>query len=239
MRLLLEFGNTRIKWVLVDDDGAHGEPVSVGHDDPSWITPITATTPDTVCYASVAAAGTQQPLLDWTESCGMAAPCRIVSTAHAGGVTNAYAEPSCLGVDRLLACVAAHQRFPGESVLVADAGTALTIDYVAADGQHEGGLICPGVTTMRHAIRIDTQVRAADRAPRSELLGRSTDAAVGQGTLQAALGLLARVRTSLEPAHLLITGGEAPLLAPYLAGDFELVPALVLEGLEKLSRDRA
>lgn len=236
MRLLVEIGNSRVKWTLAGPDGLVDEPTSAGHADSSWALQLPETAIDSVWFASVATYGAEAPLLEWATEHGVAEPCRIRSTATAGGVVNAYAEPSRLGVDRLLACVAAHQCFPGESVLVADAGTALTVDYVAADGRHEGGLICPGVSTMRTAIRADTQVRAQESESSGELLGCNTDAAVGQGTLLAALGVLERVGADLSPTRLLLTGGEAPLLAPHLGDQWETVPALVLEGLDRLSR---
>lgn len=239
IRLLVEFGNSRVKWLMADDHGVRGEPESACHDDLSWVQQLPETRVDAVWYANVAAAGTEQPLLDWARSRGITKPHPVYSTARAGGVTNSYADPTRLGVDRLLACVAAHERFPGESVLLADAGTALTLDMVAADGQHEGGLIAPGVTTMRDAIRADTEVRADDLAPRADMLGRSTDSAVGQGTLHAALALLERTRAVQAPARLLLTGGEAALLAPHLDRAWERAPALVLEGLERVSRDAA
>lgn len=236
MKLLVEIGNSRVKWMLSGTDGIGGEPFSSRHDDPSWVRQLPDTPVDAVCYASVAAAGTEKPLVDWAGANGVAELRRIVTAARAAGVTNAYAEPSRLGVDRWLACVAAHWRAPGQSVLIVDAGTALTVDYVDADGRHGGGLISPGVSTMRDAIRADTQVRAAEREPLAELLGRSTDAAVGQGTLYAALGLIGRARASLNPERVFLTGGEASWLAPHLEGDWEIVPALVLEGLDLLSR---
>lgn len=239
MKLLVEIGNSRIKWALADDAGLKGAPVSARHDDRSWPQQLPHTPVAAVWYATVAAAGSQRPLLEWAFSRGLTAPQRVRSTAQAAGVTNAYAKPDRLGVDRLLACVAAHHRYPGQSVLVADVGTALTIDYVAGDGRHAGGLISPGVATMRDAIRADTQVRAADLAPGARMLGRSTDAAVGQGTLHAAVALLEHARASQAPARLLLTGGEAPLLAPHLDGGWEIAPALVLEGLDRVSREGA
>lgn len=236
MRLLIEIGNTRVKWALADERGRLTEPVALRHGHPAWTEQLPDVAAGAVWYASVACPQVHQPLLDWASSREVSAPRRIFSSAHAGGVTNAYSEPGRLGVDRLLACVAAHRRYPGRQVLVADAGTALTVDHVDADGGHQGGMICPGVTTMRHAIRADTQVRAQDLAPQAELLGRDTDTAVAQGTLQAALALLERVRALRPAASLLVTGGEAPLLMPHLGDRWEMAPALVLEGLELLSR---
>lgn len=238
MRLLVEIGNSRVKWALADESGGLSHVAGRGHDQAAWPRDLPDAPIDAVWYASVAAPGVQQALLDWASARGLGTPRRIVSTACMAGVVNAYAQPSRLGVDRLLACVAAHHAFPGESVMVVDAGTALTIDHLRADGQHEGGLICPGVATMRGAIRADTQVRAHDGTTQAAMLGEDTDAAVGLGTLHAALGLVERLRAAVTPARLLLTGGEAPLLARHLSSDWEVAPELVLQGLETASRMR-
>lgn len=236
MRLLVEIGNSRIKWALADENGLLSGVDASRHDDPCWTRHLPESHIDAVWYASVAAPAVQQSLLEWADDRGLMAPHRVVSKPHMAGVINAYDESSRLGIDRLLASVAAHHAYPKESVMVVDAGTALTIDCVRADGRHQGGLICPGVATMRNAIRADTQVRADDRADSDEWLGVDTDKAVGLGTLHAALGLIERLQTALGPARLLLTGGEAPLLAQHLSVSPDMAPNLVLRGLEVVSR---
>ena len=82
------------------------------------------------------------------------------STARGGGVRNAYERPELLGVDRWAALVGAYARLRaagGRSpVCVADAGTALTIDALASDGRHLGGLILPGIALQRTALLAST-----------------------------------------------------------------------------------
>ena len=92
-----------------------------------------------------------------------AAYCCITSGRAAAGVVNGYADPSLLGVDRWVAVVGAYHRVRG-AVVVADIGTAATIDVVAADGRHRGGYIVPGPRLMVASLLGGTSDLAAFRA---------------------------------------------------------------------------
>src|SRR5699024_2876944 len=99
----------------------------------------------------------------------------------------------------------------------ADAGTATTLDWVGSDGQHGGGLIAPGVTSMRTQLRASTQLRAKQTPEQKGWLARDTDAAIATGTLYSAVALLDNAARELAPDRLLLTGGDAQALAPHLA----------------------
>ena len=152
------------------------------------------------------------------------------------GVTCAYEAPERLGVDRWLAVLAAWQ-LTRCATLVCDAGTAMTLDYVDADGVHRGGWIAPGIATMRRALRAETRdVRPDDRTTADLEFGRNTDAAVAGGTLAMAVGavLTARrliERESHERPRVLIAGGDAEALIQTLGDSAEHHPDLVFDGL--------
>ena len=129
-----------------------------------------------------------------------------------------------------MACVAAEALGTG-SVLVADAGTALTLDFIDADSRHQGGLITPGVVTMRGALRQQTQLRPRSSREATGWLSRDTDTAIAAGTLRSAICLLDNAVKDLAPDRLLLTGGDAERLAAHLAYDWHVKPNLVLEGL--------
>ncbi len=88
---------------------------------------------------------------------------RITTRRVAAGVVNGYADPSLLGVDRWLAVIGAYQRVQGACV-VADIGTAATVDVVAADGRHRGGYIVPGPQLMVASLLRGTSDLAEFRA---------------------------------------------------------------------------
>lgn len=150
------------------------------------------------------------------------------------GLTTAYAEPALLGTDRWLAMLAAWQAVK-RACCVIDLGSAVTVDLVDGRGQHEGGYILPGLSTMRdalaarsQALRIDGQARWGDLTP-----GRDTQSAVEHGILRLVLALLRDLRRD-EPSPgraWFLTGGDAGVLAPLLDWPHSVEPDLVLNGL--------
>ncbi len=159
------------------------------------------------------------------------------SEAHTGALVNSYQQPLRMGVDRWLAMLGAWRRHPAR-LCVVDAGSALTIDLVGADGRHEGGYIIPGPSLMERALLLDTdRVRFAEEAVYDLAPGTSTAEAVRHGI---ALAQAAAVRVAMEQAgvpqpRLYLCGGGAETLQRLLGGAGAWVPDLVFEGLEVMA----
>ena len=158
----------------------------------------------------------------------------IRSEASQLGVANAYAEPSQLGSDRWAALVAAHHALAGHK-LVVNAGTALTIDALTAEGRFLGGLIVPGPALMRRALDRGT---AGLRLTEGEFhdFPRSTPDAITSGAIQACAGAIARMRDVMaergsSPERIVLSGGAAAELAPHLPIAFAVHENLVMDGL--------
>lgn len=154
------------------------------------------------------------------------------------GVTTRY-RPEQLGVDRCLALVAAWHRV-GRSCIVADCGTAVTLDYLDAGGLHHGGVIVPGAALLHDALRRGThRLGAADTgvgAVAGDLPATDTAGAIGAGCrrmMHAALdGIIADLRRRGDDDALIVgTGGGVQALAEATAGDFLHAPNLVFEGM--------
>ncbi|CAI8835743.1 MULTISPECIES: pantothenate kinase [Pseudomonas] len=163
-----------------------------------------------------------------------AAPAREMS-----GVKNGYDDYERLGLDRWLAMLGGFHLAKG-ACLVLDFGTAVTADFISADGDHLGGFICPGMPLMRNQLRTHTRkIRygdlAAERALTSQAPGRNTAEAVERG---CSLMLRGFVLTQLEMAHsywgddysVFITGGDAELVSDVAPGA-RVVSDLVFVGL--------
>jgi type III pantothenate kinase len=163
-----------------------------------------------------------------------AAPAR-----HMAGVSNGYEEFERLGLDRWLAMLGGFHLASG-ACLVLDFGTAVTADFVAADGRHLGGFICPGMPLMRNQLRTHTRkIRYGDLAAEQALAslgpGRTTVEAVERGCLLMLRGF---VLTQLELAHtywgddfsVFLTGGDADLVTE-IVPRAKVVPDLVFVGL--------
>jgi len=163
----------------------------------------------------------------------------LTATAEAAGVVNRYDRPAQLGADRWVALVAARKRavaselFPPPCVVV-NAGTAVTIDALDADGVFRGGLILPGMRLMLRALSDNTSALKVPPGTFQHFPTNTPDA-LYSGAIHAACGAIELMREALRRedagARCFIAGGAAHEIAPYLAGPVEVVDNLVLEGV--------
>jgi type III pantothenate kinase len=167
----------------------------------------------------------------------------LTASAQACGVINRYAPPGQLGPDRWAALVAARLRAlqaDGEPqpVIVVNAGTAVTIDALDADGVFRGGVILPNMRLMLRALADNTAALKVPPGNYAEFPTNTADA-LYSGALQAVCGAieLARARLSTQgyPARCYLAGGAAPEIGPHLNAPVELVDNLVLEGVLALA----
>ncbi|MBS0576306.1 MAG: type III pantothenate kinase [Proteobacteria bacterium] len=236
---LFDLGNSRLKWRRAEAMSTRGAQ-ALAHDgtlDEATLATVCAEVDagDCAWLASVASPAVTEALLAALARRGAIAR-RATTRAELTGVRIAYAQPQRLGVDRFLALLAAHARAP-QPWLVIGVGTALTIDLLAADGHHLGGLIAPSPTLMRQAL---TQ-RAAhlpSGGGRIVDFASDTDDALASGTLLAARALIersrhaARKRLGVAPPLLIAGGGGDALLAGWRV-QATRAPDLVLEGLAR------
>ena len=240
MRLLLDMGNTRLKWALqVQPLGwlARGAVDWQEADVPALLESAWAglPRPDRVIAASVVDPAREAQVASVIERVFACAPDWLRTPAIACGVRNAYAEPQRLGVDRFLAMVAAFADGHAPCVL-AGAGTALTLDALAADGQHLGGLIAPGPPLMQQSLLTATARVRPERPGAILELADNTADAVTSGCWLAAAALIDRfvaqmaLRFGTSPT-LILGGGDAEQLAPLLSLPSRLSHDGVLRGL--------
>lgn len=239
MRLLLDMGNTRLKWALqmqpqgwlsrgaVDWQDDVGETLAA-----AWASlPV----PDLVVAASVVDQPREALLTALSERLFGRIPVWLRTPASACGVRNAYAEPHRLGVDRFLAMVAALANHQAPCVL-AGVGTALTLDALAADGTHIGGLIAPGPQLMQQSLRTGTAQVRPERAGDILDWADNTADAVASGCWHAAAALIERFVARVTPRlgatpRVILGGGDAEPLLPLLSFPAELNHGGVLGGL--------
>ena len=146
------------------------------------------------------------------------------------GLACGYGDPGRLGVDRWCALLGAREMT--RRALVADIGTALTIDYLDGD-VHLGGYIVPGLDLMVSSLVSRTAGIRPRQTPVDDGLapGRSTEEALRRGALLAAIGLIERAaRAPAQPWPVLLCGGGAGLIAEHRPG-WDEHPDLVLRGL--------
>jgi len=248
VKLLLDIGNTRIKWAYAGDDHLlHvGDIVHRGHD-AERIAEFVEQLPEApsgVFAANVAGTRLGSAVAQAIDR-RFGLPVRFaVTDRERGPVRNGYDDIAQLGVDRWAAIVGAYTHF-GSAVCIVDAGTAVTVDLVRDGGQHLGGLIVPGLQLMRSSLEQDTgdierfSKKSAEQAAAS-FPGRNTAAAVRQGTMAALVALIDSCVVALQAEagtqpELVLTGGDASDLLVALHRPAVYKPLLVLEGLKELS----
>jgi type III pantothenate kinase len=243
--LLVDIGNSRVKWAWLTGNRLRKAQAA---DYSGWRARDFARriigsrlNIDRILVASVAADSVTDALAAGARLAGAPAPERVTTRRSACGVTIAYIDPWRLGVDRMLAMIAAHRRFAEQPVCAVAIGTAMTLDLVGADGRHWGGAIIPAPPLMvssllegTNGIRRRAQGGASGKG--RALFGRSTRAAVEQGARYAAAAAVDRAVSEASELvgrkpQLLLTGGGARELRPLIRNSSVLVPDLVLEGL--------
>ena len=240
--LLLDVGNSRIKWALLEQDqwtrqGAAG--IS------EW--PILRQTfaslpqPHKILVSNVA--GTEAALQVGAACAAWRCPVEFISaSAEQCGVRNCYEQPAQLGSDRWAALIAAwhHER---AACLVVSCGTATTIDALSGEGKFLGGLILPGVDMMRHSLAAGTAQLEMDEANYEERnwcdFPRNTADAIFSGAVQATVGAILRQHKLLgvPGAHCLLGGGAADNVGPHIDLSLLRVDNLVLRGLQIIGQE--
>ena len=189
-----------------------------------------------VVVASVLDTPTNQRFVEIARQYWGLDPIFVVSSATHGLLRNGYVDPGRLGVDRWLNALAVADR---ECCCVVSCGTALTLDLVS-DHQHQGGYILPGYHLQLHALIHGTQkVRPTSIVETLSLTpGCTTEDAVHRGVLLGMLGAIERTVSDFKARNgrqcsLVLTGGDADKLAPHLAIPHDIIPELILLGLQR------
>lgn len=245
MKLLLDIGNTRIKWAVQTDRGldeqqaiAHAG-LSIAQLGTQVFAPCGQVTQ--VLVSNVAGPAMAEQVRQAARDCWQLEPQFVIATASTSAdgrvLRNAYAEPAKLGSDRWLGMLAAHV-LQADAALVVSVGTAMTLDALTADGRHLGGMIVPGPDLMMSSLMHNTSdiaVRAQQGEQGEAFFADNTLGCVYQGAIHAAVALIeaahAKLSALASPARLIMTGGAAPQLQQHLSVPAQWLPDLVLRGL--------
>jgi len=157
--------------------------------------------------------------------------------SHFGSLTTAYKEPLDLGSDRFLAMLAALKHFPDRNMLIIDVGSALTIDVVNNSGEHQGGLIMPGLQALRGSFaKFATNTKSLNSSNHQS----STDLAWLSGTQKMLISSIKEQITGFESEYLdgkvILTGGSVRGFISELPETVNYFDNLVLDGLESYSK---
>ena len=240
MILLIDAGNTRIKWGVWAEGAWHGkgsiasnDPAGfgrcVGNIKPDWVG-ISCVAGDVVRSQLEAALNRFQVPVHWLQA-----------EAESCGVRNGYIQPASLGADRW-ANLLASQGLGLSPCIVASLGTAVTVDALGSEGRFLGGMILPGAALMRQSLLQGT-AGVVDLDGRCVDFPLTTADAVTTGIHAGQAGAIAWLRDRLaahegRQVNVVLTGGSADDLVGQVPAPVRVVEDLVLEGLLCLARDR-
>lgn len=240
MILELDYGNTRLKWRLLDNTSMHcsafGSAVSLQE-----------------LAEQLSAFGCAK--MSFARCCSVRSKCendQLTALLHdmygvtvvfaksakvLSGVVNGYLEPDKLGVDRWLAMVGAYAQINGACVVI-DCGTAITVDYINAGGSHLGGCIAPGLKLMDRVLRGATHMPVGAQGADSGaecFLGRSTQQGIASGIKGMATGFirekLALAQGELGESFVVFASGGDSALVGAVTADAIIQDDLVFIGL--------
>lgn len=235
--LAIDAGNTRIKWGV--HDGSNWlQQGAMSTADAERLRDDFAQWPSTerVIVANVAGERVAKALTQALEPVE-AKPLWVVSRSQQCGVRSGYAEPARLGADRWAALIATRYLYEGPCVVV-NAGTTMTVDALSSESIFLGGFIVPGFALMRGVLATHT-AQLAVREGTFSFFPDNTGDAIASGALNALAGAVERmcrylVETGEDEPTVVLSGGNAGLLAPRLNGPLQVVGNLVLEGLVRI-----
>lgn len=154
-------------------------------------------------------------------------------------IVNAYDSPETLGADRICGVVAGAARFPGENVLVIDAGTCITYDVIDHQGVYRGGAISPGLR-----MRLNSMSAFTDKLPLLafsgvlENIGTSTASCMHFGAERGALtevsGFIRHFESLYANLKVILTGGDHSFFEQHVENVIFAAPNLILEGLNEI-----
>jgi len=256
--LLVDAGNSNIKWSLLDGDHlfkmesqAYGETSSIDVYKEILTKILVKFKINTVIVVSVLGDTFIRDAEEYT-SLTVDNFINAKSEPHLAGVTNAYRDFSKLGADRFVAMIAAyHLNNSGEksASIVVDSGTATTIDTIDMNGQHLGGVILSGLDLCSQNLLQNTELLPLFNKNRDtfepKIFSSDTTEAIANGSLFGLAGAITHISMLMEQEirektsydgniNIIITGGGARKLAPFLNKDFQVQENLLMLGLKMI-----
>ena len=223
-RLFVDIGNSAVKW------RSHGSEVFTKEIDQfsSELLPKA----DAVWLSAVAHLNIVEEIKARFTSVNLVKPSKLY-----GKLNLSYDDPSKFGVDRFLSMLAAIERFPDKPLLVIDAGSAVTFDVIDNQGMHQGGLIMPGIKSLRGSfIKFSTN----DLSLKTSELKNSTKEGWQSGThamlVSAINSQIQNFKLQYPDGVITICGGIVKEILIELPLQVKFFDNLVLDGLESYSQ---
>ena len=239
LTLLLDAGNTRLKWALADADHLYETGACAYEQLPQWADALRALNKpiSQSLGVSVISDAQKADIARHLENIAPA-PQWLSPVVKAYGITNHYEQVTRLGADRWASLIGVHARFRTDC-LIATVGTATTLDCLRQSGDFEGGFILPGLTLMQNSLPQATAQLPLTQG-HYETTPRNTHNAIYSGIIHAQCGAIERTYTQFSPkgdALLILSGGAADILSPHIQLPHQVHQNLPLSGLQQILKE--
>lgn len=250
--LLIDIGNTRLKWALHADARPAAPVLAQGAEFLEHIERLAEgpwsqlEPPGRMLGCAVAGDAVRRRAEAQIEEAWDLSPQWVHASAAEAGLTNGYDHPARLGADRWVAMIGARQRMlaagPARPMVVVMVGTAVTVEAVDAQGRFLGGFILPGHGIMLRALESGTAGLHVPTGDVREFPTNTSDALTSGGTYAIA-GAIERMvqhvrrHCGADPSCFM-TGGAGWKMAPHMSVGFELVDSLIFDGLLEIASRR-
>lgn len=153
-------------------------------------------------------------------------------------VNNLYKTPSTLGKDRLAAAIAVSTVFPDQNVIIVNAGTCITFDFIDSKKNYHGGNISPGINMRLQAMnKFTSRLPLVQARFNDDILGKSTEEALQNGAVKGAIfefeSFIHYVQDQYGDAKIIVSGGDSQYFENQSKFPIFAVPNLVLVGLNE------
>lgn len=238
MNLLIDVGNTQIKFVTVhnhtfsDINRISHQQFKSKYFDQHW------QEIKNIVIACVGNTKISTRLSQWAEQKKIKYT-QVRTPEKKFSITVGYKKFGQFGVDRWLALLGAEKNFPKACCLIIDAGTATTIDLLNVEGNHQGGWIIPSLEIMRTSLALNTHnISVVNNASPQVYFGDDTNDNVTNGCFAATIGAIKLAITEVKNKgirldHIILTGGNAKPIKEYFNDNITVIANLIFQGLSR------
>lgn len=235
MNLIIDVGNTRIKTAVFEDGKLiHNESITKE----SFASDAKAIIKKYECNnAIISSVGS----VNKSQIADLRAKINLIELDYNTKVpfVNQYGTPKTLGVDRIALVSSAISSYPNKNVLIIDAGTCITYDFVNQEGNYYGGAISPGLQMRYKSLHVFTdKLPLLEPSEIVELVGNSTEKSIHSGVINGVIdeidGIINQYRKKNADLTVVLTGGDVNFLSNKLKNGIFANPNFLLEGLNTI-----
>lgn len=164
---------------------------------------------------------------------------QMVSSTSKVPFKNLYKTPKTLGVDRIALVAGAVKAYPNKNVLIIDAGTCITFDFVTNKSEYLGGAISPGIRLRYKALhKFTANLPFLNVTSLEDFIGKNTQESIISGVLNGVVkeidGVIEQYQKKYLDLTVVLTGGDINFLSKQLKSSIFANQNFLLQGLNEI-----